>query len=315
MVTLKTNDGRTIEHNLSEMYNKFGSAVNFFQFYLLFKNKGIVEESELETYRSKAADIDKIFSEDYKEFKYNIPETAELLGRSNEAELIDKWVNSPDQRVLIITGAKGLGKSAVAAESIKKHQDDYHILWLNFSAGSKWENIIHSLAELAAMNNLLKLEKYVKHASKITPAKAYEIIAADFEDIKLLVVLDDIHNIKEGMGELGAWITPLLKFLPDWKILITSREPLPVELRSSNHLEGKYTEIKLSGLDSDTSRQLLKTDLSASEFESIYKYTEGNPLYLKAIRDLEADGKLDLKNFRPEELSLLKFLKIHEEID
>jgi chloramphenicol 3-O-phosphotransferase len=314
-ISLKTNEGKMIEKPMLDMYDGYGRKMSFFEFYILYNKNGILEEAVLENYSSTMGEAGRPFGEDYKDFSRNIPEHAEVLGRDSELDKIGSWLESPENRVLIITGDQGIGKSAVAAEAVRSIQEECNIFWLNFQKGKTWEALIHALAELASSNNFVKLEKHLKQAGSIVPGKAFEIIGDEMGDFDLLVALDNVHNIEDGTKTMGDWLMPLLKYLPGWKILMTSREPLPVELRSSNELENRYTEVKLTGLDSATSRELLKVDLTESEFESIYNYTEGNPLYLKAIRDMEASGKINLKNFRPEELSLLKFLKITEELD
>jgi hypothetical protein len=315
MVTLKTKDEGTLEKKLLDMYEGFGRRMNFFEFYKLSTKHSVLDESILEKYYSTIIDQGSSLVEDFKDFRHNIPGRIEILGRSNELSVIDEWFLSPDQRVIVISGPKGIGKSALGAEAVRKHMKNNYIMWLNFQKGSCWDNLIHAVVELTSINNYFKLDKYVKRTSNIIPAKAFELLTEEFADLKLLVVLDDIHKIEDGLNDLDFWLLPLLKSLPAWKIFITSREGIPVKLRSNENLEGKYKEVKLTGLDIETSRKLIQSDLSTKEFEGIYKYTDGNPLYLKALKDMEKDGKIDLKNFRPEELSLLKYLKVYEEID
>jgi ATP/maltotriose-dependent transcriptional regulator MalT len=274
-----------------------------------------IEESELEKFKSDVEERERRAGSEFTDLSQSIPAYSKILGREKERSAIDQWFDAEDRRVLVISGSKGIGKSALAAQAASAHKDEFNIFWLKFQPGSNWEMLAVALSELAASNNYFKLDRYLKQMNNILPQKTMKILSEELEDIEMLVVLDDVHNVVNGIPELGAWLTPMLNLLPNWKIAITSRESLPVDLRSSKELEAALTEIKLEGLDMDTCRKLISTDLSTSEFESIYNFTEGNPLYIKAITDLEAEGKLDLKNFRPEELSLLKFLKIQEELE
>jgi hypothetical protein len=315
LVSLKSKEGRTIEKKLSEMYEDFGSMVNFYDFYTLFTKHGVLEESILDAYRNPSDDAGKFGASGFKDQRHSIPAPSMVLGRDSELITVNEWIDSSDKRVMVITGDKGMGKSTLAAAAVRNHFDDHFIIWNNFLEGDPWETLIDSFVEISAMNNFLKLEKYAKQSSRISPGKAYEILAEDLGDLQMIVVLTNVHSIKGEMSDMGTWLLPLVKYLPDWKIILTTSEILPMELRSSDVLTGKYEELKLTGLDSSTSLALLGSKLSEKEFESIYEYTEGNPLYLKAIRDLSADGKLDLKNFRPEELSLLRFLKMQEELE
>lgn len=315
MVTLKTNDGRIIEKNTLEMFESIGKSIPFFDFYQLCTKHSILDESLMENYKSQHPDQDDFGNDDFRDFSRNIPEHQSILGRTVEVAETERWFESNEKKVLFITGKRGIGKSALAAEAAKRNKDRYFIFWLNFPKSRNWDYLVSTLAEMASINNFFRLEKYIKHNPNITPAKTIELLSDDFTEINMLIVLEDIHNIQTGLEELSEWLVQILKNLPNWKTIITSEQPLPVELKSNTLLEDKYTEIKLGGLDILTSRELVRSDLTESEFESIYNYTEGNPLYLKAIKDMDADGKLDMKNFRPEELSLLKFLKMHEELE
>jgi hypothetical protein len=315
MVTLKTADGQSVEKKMVEMYDIHGSAVSFFEFYQLCMKNSTLDEAALEKFKNSVVEKERQAECEFRDQSQNIPAHSRILGRDTERAVIDKWFDAEEQKVLVISGARGIGKSALASQAASTYKNDGCVFWMKFQPGANWEMLAISLSELAAANNYLKLDKYLKQMNNILPQKTIKILSEELEDIELLVVLDDIHNIVNGIPELGAWLSPILNLLPNWKIMITSHEPLPVELRSSKELEGAYSEIKLEGLDIDTCKKLIGADLSTSEFESIYNYTEGNPLYIKAITDLEAEGKLDLKNFRPEELSLLKFLKIQEELE
>jgi hypothetical protein len=315
MVTMKTKDGNIIEKKLLDMFNEHGYVMNFFKFYTLYTKNSVLEESELEDYKTVGTAPDFMSIDGFKDFRHNIPDHQDIIGRSEELAAMEQWLTKSEQRLAFITGEKGIGKTALAAEIVLGSQTDSHLFWISFQPGNTFETLIYTFAELTASNTFFKLEKYLKQTNNIIPTKACELLGEELTDLNMLIILDDIHNIKQGIQELEGWLTPLLKFIPQGKIMITSRDPMPVELRSKNVLEDKYLEVKLEGLDMETSRKLFSSDLSANEFESIYNYTEGNPLYLKAIQKLEADGELDLKNFRPEELSLLKFLKMQEELD
>jgi len=315
IITLRTKDGNTYEKKVKEVYEDFGSMFSFFEFYQLCSSSGTLEESAIDEYRKAVAEKETTAVEGFTDLRDNMPEHTEVLGRDAELERIDEWFDDEKLRLLVLSGPRGMGKSAVAAEAAAGHTADYRIFWLHFHQDDGWDKLAYSLAEMASMNNYYKLDKYIKHAGKIVPGKIFELFTEELGDVRMLVVLDNIDSIKNGHKELGSWLTPMLKHASGWKVIITSRETLPVELKSTKNLEDKYTEIKLEGLDMAACRAILRSELSDSEFESIYKYTEGNPLYIKAIREMEAEGKLDLSNFRPEELSLLKYLKMHDELE
>ena len=60
-------------------------------------------------------------------------------------------------------------------------------------------------------------------------------------------------------------------------------------------------------------KRLMDKKMDNSEFEKIYRLTEGNPLHIMLIESGRLEDLIDTKDYTPEELALLKYMKVIKE--
>ncbi|UCF08363.1 MAG: hypothetical protein JSW28_01340, partial [Thermoplasmata archaeon] len=84
------------------------------------------------------------------------------------------------------------------------------------------------------------------------------------------------------------------------------------EVRSSK----PFKEMELKGLDRESCKAILGLKrVEKSEFERIYRLTEGNPLALKLIKSEDISALKKSGKYTADELTLIKYLKTLERFD
>lgn len=145
---------------------------------------------------------------------HNLPlQTTEFLGRSNELAAIQVMLESPNTRLLTITGPGGAGKTRlglqVAAEQMDRFRDG--VFFVDLSAerdpGAAFEAIVRAL-ELPVSGG----------------GDPLQTLASRLRDLQMLLVLDNFEQVTAA----AVGISELLQQSPGLKVIVTSRETLRV---------------------------------------------------------------------------------------
>ncbi len=143
-------------------------------------------------------------------YKYIPASISTFTGRENDLTELHKLLEEKGA-VLLLNGLGGTGKTSVALEYVKRNRDNYNsIIWLNYLDSFESSFLI--------CNEFFGF--------KGTGKEVYDSIIKELSvyDGNNLLIIDNFHDIKE--------ITPLrnlLSRLPNFKILITSREEIPYD--------------------------------------------------------------------------------------
>lgn len=147
-----------------------------------------------------------------------------FIGRADELALLGERLNEPGCRLLSIVGLGGCGKTRLALEAAGRYgsafADGAHFVGL--AGVSSADLLIPALAQSLGLS--------------VNPRQPAQSLAAALRGRELLLVLDNLEQLRDGIGLLGE----LLERTPGLSILATSRERLG--------LPGEWA-IDLGGLD------------------------------------------------------------------
>jgi len=159
-----------------------------------------------------------------------------FVGREKEIETISKLLVSQQDRIITITGAGGVGKSAIALKvtyDFMENSDDFYDAYLWFSAKEtelkdegivKFKPGITNYEQLLLdMTKILDIDKFTEYTSKKVDLTEYRVFLNDFyENHQCLIVIDNLETIIED--------DDLITFIKDIprpsQVLITSRKGL-----------------------------------------------------------------------------------------
>ena len=286
--------------------------------------KDLIQYINNESYKS-AKEIPASF---FKELKIpnNLPTEDYALdggfvGRKKEVEKIKKFLYSDQDRIITITGAGGVGKTAVALKVL------YEIL---YDPNKPFDAIIWFSAKetkLTADYGIIQIEPVIKNfdmlvkdilsivdirafqsfeESKIPIAKYVERLYGIFSSQKCLLVIDNLETIKDGKT------TNFIKDIPrPSKVLITSRKGLgEIERRYSlpdfaendavdlfRRISRERTRIDLLRLPDETIKKLVN---KVECYPLVIKWSIGKVCLGKPIEDAFSEihsGKSEIAKF------------------
>ncbi len=227
-----------------------------------------------------------------------------FYGRSWELATIRQWFDSPVP-ILAVTGARGIGKSALVSKALEEIEPARHSFWYTARGGAGNEAVVRALGAFLGSVGRPDLSARLLERMSRLPEVA-PVLERDWPAPGAILVLDGAEAVPEVAGMVIEVIRKR-----SGKAVLTSEGALPdgAALRAA----GAVQLLSLEGLGSDECRRLVPKGLAGAEFEKIFRLSRGNPLSIKLLSadTLEGVGA----GFSPEERALLRVLKVRQEAD
>jgi DNA-binding PadR family transcriptional regulator len=233
-------------------------------------------------------------------------EEAEFLNRKVELKEMKDWLNG-DVNILVIYSPEGFGKTQLARKFVGGLRK-YDVFWKDLSDDDSTYEIFSSISEfLARRSRKMTSELFEEGDIDSLISRLPEEMAA----IRAIYVFDNYFHVGEDIVDLLSNLTKESKSLKNSKILVLAREATPSYCRFHTKADVDkmlVNEMHLKGLDEKSSKILLENEFIDEEaFRRVYLLTKGCPLYLKLIRDGDADELKRRSRFTNPEIKLLIF--------
>lgn len=233
-------------------------------------------------------------------------EEIEFLDRKSELSEMRSWLKG-DTNILVIYSPEGFGKTQLARRFLKglrKHD----VLWKELSEDDSTYEIFKEITEYLRIRGKKKTAELFEEGDIDTLISA---LADEMASVRSIYVFDNWFHVGEDIVDLFSHLAKNSSKLKDSKILVLAREATPSYCRfhTKNHVEKKLVkEIHMKGLDEKSSKLLLENPgIDEEAFRRIYLLTKGCPLYLRLIRDGEAEELKRCSRFTNPEIKLLIF--------
>jgi len=220
-----------------------------------------------------------------------------FVGRHKELAALDDFLDRGPARYLMLTGQAAIGKTSLVSKFAQGAVRSFSVVFHTCREVDTLRNTLEPVAEFLSQlgKNRLKYMLF-SELSPLTLSDVAGALEADLMGLALLLVLDDIQK-------LSFDYRPLLKLFvkapppggdpgrdaakagPMAKLITTSREPLGgVYDQRDTVLKNIVMEMELGGLSLEETIELLEKE-NARDLpgETVYKYTEGHPLYIELI--------------------------------
>jgi tetratricopeptide (TPR) repeat protein len=208
----------------------------------------------------------------------DLPSPGDFFGRENECEAVACWWASPGAKILSLTGVAGIGKTSMMAKMARDWSMRSNVCWISVR---RWTSVLNAATELSAFLASLGRKRTSSAVSLPTCQKGavFDAIAADVRGLKAVFIFDDTHMaVDDGMAELLDLMCDIAKRECEVKVALVSRASRRA-FDARSLLDGTATEIMLGPLDSEASRQILKS--RHIQPGRLLKVCGGHPLFLK----------------------------------
>lgn len=225
-----------------------------------------------------------------------------FLGRREELSSLAGWVRS-ESPVMVVYGGVGMGKTALARRFLRRSPRTFW--WRDLRPGERREALLADLMAFA--------RKQGRSASDIEEGLGgdpWASLEAALHGLDTLVVFDDYGDVAEELVDVFRQLARVAREAGA-KVLVLAQESTPSYCRFYDRRDveaGHVQEVRLRGLSPEESREMLGNPTIAEEaLRRIYLLTKGCPLYLKLIREGDADALKARSRFTTAEVNLLLF--------
>lgn len=242
------------------------------------------------------------------EIPEEVEEEIEFLDRKEELSEMRDWVNQ-DTGLLVIYSPEGFGKTRMARRFLKTLRKS-DIYWEDLSEDHSTYEIFQGISEYLAKRGR-------RMSSELFEDGDIDGLLSSLPDemasVRSVYVFDNYFHLGEDIVDFFSYLAKSSKRLKNSRVLVLAREATPSYCRfyTKDSVERELVrEIHLKGLDEEDSKLLLgRPDIDEESFRRVYLLTKGCPLYLKLIRDGDAEELKRRSRFTNPEIKLLMFSK------
>ncbi len=237
------------------------------------------------------------------DFSIKAPKMRYFFGRKQELEEIKDLIDS--HKIVIVHGIAGIGKTTLALKILSEYKQSMNTFWYRFHEWDTLRNLLTQLSEFLQACGRKALKAYLDGTKTMDINGAVEAFQKDIEDLMVLMVFDDYQKAVDEASQFFAAVTEVMEAIKAAKILIMTRRLPGFYDRRAVAVKEVIAEMKLKGLDKESSRELLKMRNIVDDdiIDEIYRLTEGHPLSLELLDSVDEMG---MQN------NIMKF--VHEEV-
>ena len=223
----------------------------------------------------------------YVDFSDVVPAPRSFFGREKELAAFDEWRSSPRERLLVVRGIAGIGKSAFVATALKPCKGSMNIFWYRFTEWATLRDMLARLGEFLREGGKGGLDIYVGSRTGVDINEVMMLLSEELHLFNALLVFDDYQKVQENREAthfFGA-LCQAIERTEGAKVVVIGREvPRFYYDEREVNVRKVVRELKLDGLDVSTSFQLLAArGIMNGKKDMLYKATGGHPLALELV--------------------------------
>jgi NB-ARC domain len=216
-----------------------------------------------------------------------IPDLVPIYDRTQELDSLKSWILTEKCRSVVISGAAGIGKTALARQLLEDIKDEFdEIVWQSLGCQ-------RSVVEFIDRNLIALLKIEALPEPPLDLEARLSLLLEYFREHRCLIVLDDLDRLFSS-GELAGNYTEEYREYRDlfrriWEtnhqscLLLLSREE-PSEMAGLVSNNSSIHSLPLGGLGEGGKEIFRAKGLSDEErWDYAIEYLGGNPAYLKSI--------------------------------
>jgi tetratricopeptide (TPR) repeat protein/DNA-binding MarR family transcriptional regulator len=225
-----------------------------------------------------------------------MPRIRHFFDREAEQESLRAWYATPENRILVLHGLPGVGKTTLAAKLVMDLQGETNVFWYRFREWSTLRNLVHDMGDFLAHLGKKELLMYVDTHEHLDLPEVLYLLERSLEGADAVLVFDDYEQ-SEGLDGFFAAVKDLLEKVDGPKMLVLSRASPKFYDPRDVRVKRLVRELRLGGLDEKGAATLLALkNVPESAMPTIYKVTKGHPLFLELMEGsgLAENGDFDI---------------------
>jgi tetratricopeptide (TPR) repeat protein len=230
------------------------------------------------------------------DFTENAPKPTHFYGREKEKQALKDFLKE-NRKIIVVYGMAGIGKSALLSKIIKEYKDEKNTFYYNIHEWDTLRSILETLSEFLQKMGKRKIKYYLKSRPEIAMDEIGMVLEEEIKDCKnTLLVFDDTQKANKEIINLFEYLREILS-KTDTTLMVVGRKKL--DFYDARHLLHKTAgEIRLNGLDKNSSKRLVGKKIADEDFEKIYSLTKGHPLALELVgRGKELEKQKDIMKY------------------
>ena len=232
-----------------------------------------------------------------------LPAPARFVGRTRELETLRKWLE--EGRMVVIQGIPGIGKTALAARLVTEVRGARPVFWYRFHEWDTPRNLLVPLADFLSGQGRRKLKMHLSSKPDVDLNEVCYIMQDSVRGLEALMVLDDVHKASEAFLPCLTLFTEMLERASGLRLILTTRGFRPFYDRRDVMVRRRVGELRLEGLDEDSSRELLRArKIDEEYYPGAFRMTGGHPLALELFVGgaEEAEKRVNISRYIEEEI-------------
>lgn len=244
----------------------------------------------------------------------SLPLNPHFFGRKGEVEILSNALKNKRIKMVCVLSIAGQGKTSLLAQFASGLKGT-PTAWIGVDEWTRSMGILEEWGLFMDDLGRTRTLEYIRGSKEPVMEKIVSNLIKDLEDLRCVLILDDLHKGQEAQ-ELLAMIRPRIPKDVDVTIITGSRERSHFYGRKDTMKDGTVIEIELQGLDEESAFRLLtERGVPEEEHEMAYKMTRGHPLALELyISNTDIDGYIweeVTRGLSDEEQAVLKLASIY----
>ncbi len=272
VVHFRNNMGKLKDLKLSQIREELDKKPKLLEIIKFISSDGIVDQHA----------ITSKMEQSYVDFSDKLPTLKYFYGRKVLLAQLKDGLES--NKIIIIRGIAGIGKTTLATKLVEDEIGKRPIFWFRFHEWNTLRNILSQLGKFLSNLGRTRINTYLSSKRRLDIADISEIIESDIKGLNAVFIIDDFHKIDQKMLPFFKALSDIIMRVKSCSGIILTRQLIPFYNPQEVQITQKFMEIELSGLDKESSRQLLLArNLKLDNFDEIYDFTAGHPLSLELI--------------------------------
>jgi AAA+ ATPase superfamily predicted ATPase len=301
LIKVKDYDGKVKEMKLSKLKSHLEKPLSSLELALMIPAKGVFDcEVTPPMFSERERDKAKKFV--YFSEKASTPKY--FFGREKELDCLNKWLASPENKIIVIHGIPGIGKTTLASNLMSRYKGKRNLFWYQFHQWDILRNLVNQLAEFFSTLGAHRLHSYLSRTKSLDINNLSDLAEEDLKDTNVILFFDDFHRAEELTVQFFSSLTERMERMDSVKMVVIGRYIHPFYQRKAVVVNRMVSELQLNGLDEDSSSELLRAKgITEPQIKKIYELTKGHPLSMELIESTEhvTDGR-NIKKYIHEEI-------------